>query len=154
MFIPDPQHNGTGKSPAVTPAGPAAAEALGMTADYDELLPLVDATILQELEDQLDGSELALRIARDYAAMWDQRCAKLAAAIQSKDLDAALDAVISLRITSAMVGGLRLARLAEILENVIRQGNFSDGLALMEQVAEHGVQTVSELQSSYIRESG
>ncbi|MCO4256773.1 Hpt domain-containing protein [Pseudarthrobacter sp. HLT1-5] len=125
-----------------------------MTSDYDELLPLVDGATLQELEEQLDGSELALRFARDYAAMWDQRCAKLAAAIQNQDPDAALDAVISLRITSAMVGGLRLARLAEILEDVIRQGDFSDGLAIMERVAENGEQTVSELQSSYIVKNG
>jgi hypothetical protein len=154
MFIPDPQPNGKGTSPAVAPTGSAVGEALGMTADYDELLPLVDTAILQELEDQLDGSELALRFARDYAAMWDQRSAKLAAAIHNEDLRSSLDAVISLRITSAMVGGLRLARLAEILEVVIRQGDFSQGRAIMERVAENGVRTISELQSSYILKTG
>ncbi|WP_252576173.1 Hpt domain-containing protein [Pseudarthrobacter cellobiosi] len=154
MYIPDPQSSGEGTPTAAVPARSAVAEAAGMTSDYDELLPLVDGATLQELEEQLDGSELALRFARDYAAMWDQRCAKLAAAIQNQDPDAALDAVISLRITSAMVGGLRLARLAEILEDVIRQGDFSDGLAIMERVAENGEQTVSELQSSYIVKNG
>lgn len=154
MFIPDPQPSGKGKSLAAIPAGTAVDEATGMTSDYDELLPLVDAAILEELEEQLDGSELAVRFARDYAAMWDQRCANLAAAVQNQNLGAALDAVISLRITSAMVGGLRLARLAEILEGVIRQGDFSQGLSIMERVAENGEQTVSELQSSYIHKNG
>jgi hypothetical protein len=154
MFIPDPQPSGKGTPAAAVPPGSVVAEATGMTPDYEELLPLVDAAILQDLEVQLDGSELAVRFARDYAAMWDQRCAKLAAAVENQDLDAALDAVISLRITSAMVGGLRLARLAGILEDVIRQGDFNYGLAIMERVAQNGVQTVTELQSSYILKNG
>lgn len=150
MFIPDPQPSGKGTPAAAVAAGSVVAEGTGTTSDYDELLPLVDGATLQELEEQLDGLELALRFARDYAAMWDKRLAKLTAAVQNRDVDAALDAAISLRITSAMVGGLRLARLAEILEDVLRRGDFSQGAALMERVAENGVQTVSELQSSYI----
>ena len=150
MFIPDPQPSGKAMSPAVAPAGSAVAAAIGMTVDSDDLLPLVDTGILAELEEQLDGTELALRFARDYAAIWDQRCAKLAAAVQNQDTETALDAVISLKITSAMVGGLRLARLAELLESVIRQGNFGQGEILMKRVAEDGNQTVSELQTSYI----
>ena len=54
---------------------------------------------------ELDGSELALRFARDYAAMWDQRYSRLALAVENQDRASALDAIISLRITSAMVGG-------------------------------------------------
>ena len=65
----------------------------------------------------------------------------------------ALDAVISLKITSAMVGGLRLAKLAELLESVIRLGDFGQGQALMERVAADGGQTVSELQATYILEN-
>ncbi|MET1156729.1 MAG: Hpt domain-containing protein, partial [Arthrobacter sp.] len=34
-------------------------------------LPLIDAAVLEELEDELAGSGLAQRFARDYAAMWD-----------------------------------------------------------------------------------
>ncbi|MFJ6282846.1 Hpt domain-containing protein [Pseudarthrobacter oxydans] len=117
------------------------------------LLPLVDATVLEELEDELAGSGLAQRFARDYAAMWDQRYSRLAAAVESQDRASALDAVISLKITSAMVGGLRLAKLAELLEAVIRRGDFGEGQLLMGRVAEDGGQTVSELQSTYILEN-
>jgi HPt (histidine-containing phosphotransfer) domain-containing protein len=113
-------------------------------------LPLVDSAVLEDLEEQLNGSELAVRFARDYTTMWDQRYSRLAAAVLSEDRASALDAAISLKITSAMVGGLRLARLAELLEKVIRQGDFGQGQALMEQVAEDGGQTVSELQTNYI----
>ena len=117
------------------------------------LLPLVDAAVLEELDDELAGSGLAQRFARDYAAMWDQRYARLAAAVDNQDSDTALDAVISLKITSAMVGGLRLAKLAELLESMIRLGDFGQGRMLMERVALDGGQTVSELQANYILEN-
>jgi hypothetical protein len=123
----------------------------GILQELDELLPLVDARILEDLEEELNGAELALRFARDYAAMWDQRYSRLALAVENQDRASALDAIISLRITSAMVGGLRLARLAEMLETVIRQGDFGQGQALMERVAEHGDRTVSELQANYLK---
>jgi len=120
----------------------------------EELLPLVDASILEDLEEELNGSELAVRFARDYAAMWDTRYSRLALAVQNQDRASALDAIISLRITSTMVGGVRLARLAELLETVIRQGDFGQGQALMERVADHGDRTVSELQAHYILKNG
>ena len=120
----------------------------------EELLPLVDAGVLEDLEEELNGSELAIRFARDYADMWDQRYSRLALAVDNQDRAAALDAIISLRITSAMVGGVRLARLAEVLESLIRQDDFRQGQALMESVAEHGGQTVSELQANYILKNG
>ena len=154
MYIPDSAPTSKDVAPGASLAGPGSATGLAVTHETPETLPLVDAGVLAEMEEQLDGSDLALRFVRDYAAMWDQRCAKLAAAVDVQDMDAALDAVISLKITSAMVGGLRLARLAELLESVIREGNFDHGQILMKRVAEDGDQTVSELQATYILKNG
>jgi hypothetical protein len=134
--------------------GIASAAGTALSQEAARLLPLVDAAVLEELEDELAGSGLAQRFARDYAAMWDQRYSRLAAAVDNQDSDSALDAVISLKITSAMVGGLRLAKLAELLEAVIRLGDFGQGQVLMERVALDGGQTVSELQATYILENG
>ncbi|MDQ0663502.1 HPt (histidine-containing phosphotransfer) domain-containing protein [Arthrobacter ulcerisalmonis] len=117
-------------------------------------MPLIDAAVLDELEDELAGPGLAQRFARDYTAMWDLRLARLETAIYSQDEDLALDAVISLKISSAMVGGLRLAKLAELLEGLIRQGDFLQGRAMMAGVARDGARTVSELQETYILEKG
>ncbi|MDQ0677549.1 HPt (histidine-containing phosphotransfer) domain-containing protein [Arthrobacter pascens] len=154
MNIPQPGTSDGGVPADTSSAGSRLGADAGISPDVEELLPLVDASILEDLEDQLNGSELAVRFARDYAAMWDQRCARLAAAVQSEDGAAALDAIISLKITSAMVGGVRLARLAEILEKVIRQGDFGRGQELMERVAHNGDRTVSELQDNYILKNG
>ncbi|MFJ6155303.1 Hpt domain-containing protein [Pseudarthrobacter sp. NPDC092184] len=133
--------------------GIASAAGAALPQEAAGLLPLVDAAVLEELDDELAGSGLAQRFARDYAAMWDQRYTRLAAAVENQDSDSALDAVISLKITSAMVGGLRLAKLAELLESVIRLGDFGQGQALMKRVAADGGQTVSELQATYILEN-
>lgn len=114
------------------------------------LLPLVDGAVLQELEEDLAGTGIAQRFARDYMAMWDQRYSRLAAAVHRQDSDSALDAAISLKISSAMVGGLRLSRLAELLEALIRRGDFGQGQVLMERVASDGGLTVSELRRTYI----
>jgi hypothetical protein len=153
MNTPDP-----GSGDKEIPADPLAATGgmadPGILPELEELLPLVDGSILEDLEDELNGSELALRFARDYAAMWDTRYSRLALAVQNQDRASALDAIISLRITSTMVGGLRLARLAELLENVIRQGDFGQGQAMMGRVADNGDRTVSELQANYILKNG
>jgi HPt (histidine-containing phosphotransfer) domain-containing protein len=154
MHIPDSASSSKGVPADPSPAETRADAGTGISSNVEEVLPLLDAAVLEDLEEQLNGSELAVRFARDYAAMWDQRYARLAAAVENQDRASALDAIISLRITSAMVGGVRLARIAEILESVIRQGDFGKGQALMERVAENGDRTVSELQANYILKNG
>lgn len=160
MQSPDPNTSGkrpTADSPLPGVTLPPSSVPAGTAAPSLEavaLLPLIDAAVLDELEDELAGSGLAQRFARDYAAMWDQRLSRLGAAVDSQDEDSALDAVISLKISSAMVGGVRLARLAELLEAMIRKGDFVEGQALMVGVALDGARTVSELQSTYILENG
>ncbi|NUS35348.1 MAG: Hpt domain-containing protein [Pseudarthrobacter sp.] len=159
MQSPDPEPSGASPTadsplPGVLPVPSVPAGTAAPSLEAAALLPLIDATVLDELDDELAGSGLAQRFARDYAAMWDQRLSRLGAAVDSQDEDSALDAVISLKISSAMVGGVRLAKLAELLEALIRQGDFAQGQVLMLGVALDGARTVSELQSTYILENG
>jgi hypothetical protein len=149
----DPGYTSEAAAAGSLQPGVASVAGTALSQEAARLLPLVDAAVLEELEDELAGSGLAQRFARDYTAMWDERYARLAAAVDNQDTASALDAVISLKITSAMVGGLRLAKLAELLEAVIRLGDFDQGQALMVRVAEDGCQTVSELQANYILEN-
>ena len=112
----------------------------------DTAPPLVDPSALRELGSQLDSPAVAQGFARDYSKMWDQRYQSLATSLESGDEAAALDAVLSLKTSSAMVGGVRLAALAKELENALRVRD--DGLArsLLLEVAESGNQTVDELE--------
>ena len=131
------------------PSQPTAAPGPASNLD-DADLPLVDLAVLQDLEEQLAHPAVAQKFARDYATLWSQRHQKLAAALKRQDAAAALDAVISMKIASAMVGGLRLSRLAEQLEGFIRRGDLENGYALIAAVELHGSATVKELQENYI----
>lgn len=102
------------------------------------------------MEEQLGGPEIPVAFARDYATMWDQRQGNLVAAFDREDRHGALDAVISVRVSSAMVGGAKMSRLAESLEACIRSGDFPAGRPLLGMVACYGSATVHELRTRYI----
>lgn len=138
-------------------AGPGvvslAGAGLAPTPAKDATPPLVDPATLQELGSQLDNPAVAKGFARDYTNMWDQRYQSLASSLDSGDEDAAMDAVLSLKTSSAMVGGLRLAELARELEDAIRVRDAGRARLLLREVAESGNETVDELQlSHYLRD--
>ncbi len=112
--------------------------------------PLVDPAALQDLGAQLENPAVAKGFARDYTRMWDQRYRTLASALERGDLAGSMDAVLSLKTSSAMVGGLRLAQLAGELENALRAGDIGLALSLLRDVAARGGETVDELQFSYV----
>lgn len=149
MSFPSPIPSDGGVS-RFLPAASLVPEGLALEAGGDAL-PLVDQAVLKELEEQLDGPTVAMRFARDYTDLWEQRFRRLASAVARQDRAAAMDAVISLKISSAMVGGLRLAWLAEQLEHFIRREDYDGGHSVLAEVAEHGGKTVRELRFMYLQ---
>lgn len=143
-----PEQSGSSDSAAAGPLQPdTGLDPSLLSPDASEPLPLLDVGVLAELEDELAGSGLAQRFARDNLAMWEQRFSKLAEAVASLDREAALDAAISLKVSSTMVGGIRLAKLAEVLEALVRRGDFPRGLVVVDSIAVTGGKTVSELRA-------
>ena len=128
---------------------PATASVSGL---QDTTQPLVDHAALQELGSQLESPAVAKGFARDYTNMWDRRYQSLATSLDSGDEEAALDAVLSLKTSSAMVGGVRLAELARELEDAIRIRDAGLAQLLLQEVAESGNDTVDELQFSYLKD--
>lgn len=124
---------------------PAALEAGG------HWLPLLDPAVLEGLEEELGGPEIARKFASDYAGMWVRRQQRLAVSVQRADRAGAVDAAISLKVASAMVGGLRLAHLAGTLEVVLRHGDLQAGAALLAAITIQGRATVDELEQRYGR---
>jgi hypothetical protein len=61
-----------------------------------------------------------------------------------------MDAVLSLRIASTMVGALRLADLARELENQIQEADLDAARLTLEQVGQCGTQTVAILESEKV----
>jgi len=113
-------------------------------------VPLLDTSVLENLAEQLGQPVVAWDFANDYASMWGPRQHRLIASLGREDRAAALDAVISLKVSSTMVGALRLAYLAERLEAAVREGDLQDGAALLAMIAIHGQATVNDLQLRYI----
>ncbi len=150
--------------PAAEPSGGAGANPAGATSsrapvDPDlsfggEEIPLLDAAVLPAMEEQLGRCDIAWNFANDFAGMWGERQRCRVDSVGRKDRVAALDAVISLKVSSAMVGGLRLARLAETLETTIREGDLHDGEPVLAMISIHGRATVKELRQGYLRKAG
>jgi hypothetical protein len=155
MAISEPTAHGIpeGARPAGTAASSIAPTVAAVELDGQEP-PLVDLAVLKGLEDQLGRAQMARDFAEDYSELWGQRERCLVESLQSGDRTAALDAVISLKVSSAMVGGLRLVRLAEALEGAVRKGDLHFGGSVAALIYVHGPATVMELQRRYLGKAG
>jgi HPt (histidine-containing phosphotransfer) domain-containing protein len=92
-----------------------------MTQDDANALPLLDPAALDRLRDELDDDEGVWKVfVRNFIAQLPQRTEKLRLALTTGDLPGSLDAVLSLKTSSQMVGAERLAQFALGLERLVR----------------------------------
>ena len=113
-------------------------------------LPLLDLTVLRQLEEELGDSGVARSFVTDYIGIWEDRIQYLIRSVAEDDSDAAMDAVLSLKSSSTMVGGVRLAQLASELEEAVRDGNMAKAQSMLDDVAQRGSETVDELRFGYV----
>ena len=111
---------------------------------------LVDQKVLHRLEDEFDDPGPAQSFVRDFIAYWDERYLRLAEAVQSRDTDASLDALLSVRIASAMIGATRLAGMAADLESKLKRGNLAAVEAALPDLLDCGTATIKKLTTKYI----
>jgi HPt (histidine-containing phosphotransfer) domain-containing protein len=84
-------------------------------------LPLLDQAALDRLRDELDDDEGVWSVfVRNFIAQLPQRTERLRLALTTGDLAGTLDAVLSLKTSSQMVGAERLAEFAMRLERSVR----------------------------------
>ncbi|MCT9868629.1 Hpt domain-containing protein [Paenarthrobacter aurescens] len=90
--------------------------------EYDECTDsLVDRTVLTELQAELGGDHAIIgAFIRNYVALLPWRVSRLHRALENLDMDDAMDAVLSLKTSSQMVGAICMNRLATELEISIR----------------------------------
>ena len=92
-----------------------------MSTSDDAPRPLVDQSVLDRLRDELEEEEGYSRVfVGNFIEFLPQRLGRLRLALTTGDLEGSMDAVLSLKTSSQMVGAERLAGLALDLENEIR----------------------------------
>lgn len=106
-----------------TPHGRAAASRLfrGDAVVDKQSLPVLDSAALKVLEDEA-GEGASRRFVEEYLLMLPARAAKILKGLTGEDPEPANRALISLRVTSAMVGALRLEGFCDDLERALERG--------------------------------
>ncbi|WP_051442010.1 Hpt domain-containing protein [Arthrobacter sp. H14] len=121
-----------------------------MTVASAENRRFVDAAVLQAFENEIGDPVIAREFVRDFVGVWADRYEKLATAVARRDRAAALDAVLSIKITSLMLGAALLAELASDLEDLIRQSDMDGAIAGMPHLLLCGNQTVEVLRNEQL----
>jgi HPt (histidine-containing phosphotransfer) domain-containing protein len=84
----------------------------------------VDITTLALLHDELEGNDLIWgRFIQDFVARLPHRVERLLLTLTRGDIDDVMDAVLSIRTSSQMVGAARLATLSRDLEQAIDEAS-------------------------------
>jgi HPt (histidine-containing phosphotransfer) domain-containing protein len=97
-----------------------------MTPSDDADRPLVDESVLDLLRGELGEDEgYCMAFVGNFIGCLPHRIGRLRQALTSGDLDGAVDAVLSLKTSSQMVGAKRLAGLAMALEGEIRSEAYA-----------------------------
>jgi HPt (histidine-containing phosphotransfer) domain-containing protein len=101
-----------------------------MTQSDDAGRPLVDQSVLDRLREELDEDEGYCTVfVGNFIDYLPRRIGRLRLALTTGDLDGAVDAVLSLKTSSQMVGAERLAGLALDLESAIRGDSSHNDVA-------------------------
>lgn len=134
--------DGGGKGPdLLAPAvAPGSHKSLGVP---EHLPPLLDAAVLAKLKKNY--GDAAQDFAGNYVRLWDHRYDRLALALDQRNPMAAMDAVLSIQSSSAMVGGLRLAWLAGQLKHELQSRPLANDRILLDRILNCGTETVEGL---------
>jgi HPt (histidine-containing phosphotransfer) domain-containing protein len=117
---------------AALPEREAPAERTVMTQSDDAGRPLVDQSVLDRLREELDEDEGYCTVfVGNFIDYLPRRIGRLRLALTTGDLEGAVDAVLSLKTSSQMVGAERLAGLALDLESAIRSDSWRSDVAVV-----------------------
>lgn len=116
-----------------------------MSAADDAPRPLVDQSVLDRLREELEEDEGYCRVfVGNFIEYLPQRIGRLRLALTTGDLEGSVDAVLSLKTSSQMVGAERLAGLAMELEVEIRtEARKADVAVLLPQLAVAFLRTIN-----------
>jgi hypothetical protein len=85
-----------------------------------------ETTRILRLAEDIGNSALALNFLRDFLSMLPGRIMRILDTLDERDAKAALDATLSLKITSAMTGAAEAEACCRHIEALIRCGRFEE----------------------------
>ena len=88
-------------------------------------MTVLDEHVLDTLGESLGDDQIVRVLAEKYRALLPRRVERLTTALLDHDVDTALDAAKSLRVSSTMVGALELAQLGALMEAEIQRGSLA-----------------------------
>lgn len=113
--------------------------------------PLIDQQVLRELEEDFNSPAAVHDFARDFTQSWEGKYQRLVSSVHHRDQERAHEAVLSVKVTSIMVGASRLAHLATELEHLIDDNDMDAATESLTCVEECGSETRAELLETYLR---
>lgn len=117
---------------------------------FDEKeLPLVSRDVLDALKQELGDPVTYATYVRLNHELWPARYERLAVAIRTGDAAGAMDAVLSIRSASQMIGAMQLAELALTAERALRDGQLSAAEELMVDLEACGKDTMGQISREF-----
>ena len=92
-------------------------------------LPVLDSRVLRSLADEANAG-VAQAFIDDYLQLLPVRAATILRGLASEDQADAIEGLVSLRVTSAMAGALRLEGYCRKLEHALKLGHRPDPAAV------------------------
>lgn len=126
--FPAPQMRRTAGTMTATPPHPPSPETAPSR-------PVLDFSRFRQLADDLDSPEAAVKFAVTYRGLLPARVNRILSALTIEDPDAALDAILSLKITSAMTGAAQMEHNCLRLQDELRAGTPLQALAATTPIA-------------------
>lgn len=109
-------------------------------------LPLLDLTALAALQTSLDQDEDAVDgFVATFIRHWPERLRRAALGVTARDLPAIYDCALSIKVSSQMLGAVRLSACGGELERVVRSGTLDDALPILEALRTIGDETMQAL---------
>jgi HPt (histidine-containing phosphotransfer) domain-containing protein len=113
-----------------------------------QVLPLVDRSVVKDLGEGLADPDIAQALVRDFADAWHTRFQCLETALESQDRADSLDAVLSIKTSSMMVGASQLAWISSQVESHVRAADYGAATAALPLVDRCGSATVNQLRKA------
>ncbi len=87
--------------------------------------PVIEWTSVARLCDETQNDDAVQRFMSTFLTLLPDRVSRILLALRNQDSAVAMDAVLSLKITSAMIGALRMEQLCCYIETALVRGDYA-----------------------------